>query len=88
MLFTLLASAALAASHAGTNETVDVDGSRYRVRVKDSGEVIVFTKHPFRGRTIVERDRMRRAVKVATGCALIDDFYRDNRLVGALACPD
>lgn len=67
------------------NETVSVDDSRYRVRVRGE-EVVIFTKQPFRGRTTKERDRMRAAVKTATGCKLQDDFWRDNRLVGTLLC--
>jgi hypothetical protein len=86
MLIFILALAAQATT--GINKTVEVDSSGYRVKVKSGGEVVIFNKQPFRGRTVVERDRMRRAVTLATSCRLADDYWRDNRLVGVLDCSE
>lgn len=68
------------------NRTVSVGNSRYRVKVREDGSVIVVSKAILVGRTMQMRDGMREAVTVATGCKLIDELWVENALQGRLAC--
>lgn len=76
----LLALAALT-----MNRVVQVDGNSYRVEVRGE-EVRVFQKAAFTKRSLERRDKMRRAVVIATGCRIVDDYWLDTRIEGALVC--
>ncbi len=64
---------------------VQVDGSRYRVTVR--GSDVEVTKQAFAVRySLAERDRLREAVKLATGCRIVDELAPSAKLKGRLAC--
>lgn len=84
IIATLLAGATV-------NQTLKVDESTYRVLVRDD-EVKVFNKALLngprqKGQTL-ERDRMRRAVNLVTGCKITDDFFQNNVLIGTMDCSE
>lgn len=83
----LLSLGVSAGAHAkGTNYFATVDGARYRVNVR-GGEVRVFKKAVLVRYTLEERDRMRRAVKLATGCDAVDEMPNDaGHLHAKLSC--
>jgi hypothetical protein len=64
---------------------VEVDGSTYRVEVRDS-VVIVAKKALVVAFTMEERDRMRRAATEATGCRVYDEFPNGAKLKAKLDC--
>lgn len=71
------------------NERADVEGNAYQVRVR-KGEVRVHNRSGITavrmGRSIERRRQMREAVRIVTGCHLVEDFWRDAHLVGELDC--
>lgn len=68
-----------------TNQVVDVDGRSYRVEV--NGETVrVFQKAVFTKVSLDARSRMRRAVTQATGCRIVDDYWKETKLEGFLDC--
>lgn len=90
MLFPLLALATIVASappYIGS-KTATINGSKYRVAIRKSGEVVVVSKAILVGRTIGMRDNMRLAVQSTTGCNLVDELWTENTLRGRLDCPD
>ena len=64
---------------------VEVGGATYRVAVKRS-IVTVSKKSVFVGFSIEERDKMRQAVKLATGCNVVDEIPSGAKLKGKLLC--
>jgi len=83
----LVAQPLAAADHPkGRTIKAKVDGSTYRVTVHGQ-DVEVANKAMLVVRTLETRDQMRRAVKSATGCEVVDDMWAGNVLLGKLACP-
>lgn len=69
-----------------TNSITKVDGSTYRVEVR--GEVVrVYQKAVISKVSMDRRAKMRKAVIQATGCNIVDDYWRETSLEGMLACP-
>ena len=70
------------------NQLADVDGRTYRVMVKGE-EVHVFDKAFGWKQSPEQRNRMRRAVVLATGCYISNDYWAvgQGRLKGSLDCP-
>jgi hypothetical protein len=67
------------------SQTVSVGGARYRVTSEDG--VVTVAKKAFVVRfSIEERDAMRQAVKVATGCSIYDEIPNGAKLRGKLKC--
>jgi hypothetical protein len=81
----------LFAAPANVNQTVQVDESRYRVLVRGD-EVKVFNKALITGQrangSTKQRDQMRQAVSLVTGCQIKDDFWRGAVLVGVIDCSE
>lgn len=65
---------------------VQVDGHAYRVEVRGE-EVRVFQKAAITKRSLERRARMRKAVELATGCRIVDDYWQGTRIEGLLDCP-
>lgn len=82
----IMATQAAAAPTERYEKKVEVAGATYRVNVRD-GIVTVAKKTTFVRFDIRERDRMREAVKVATGCAVVDEIPLVGKLRGKLSCP-
>lgn len=62
-----------------------IDSSTYKVRV--TGEhVTVANQALVTSFNLVEREKMRAAVKQATGCELVDEVFLETRLGGKLRC--
>jgi hypothetical protein len=76
----LLVALALAA-----NTIVQVDGRSFRVETK-SDVVRVFQKATFTKVSLKARVRMREAVRISTGCRIVDDYWNGTRLEGTLDC--
>lgn len=89
MLESIPIALAMLLAPATFNETVQVDESRYRVLVRGE-EVKVFNKALLTGQRAkgqtLERDRMRRAVLLVTGCKIADDFFQGPVLIGLIDC--
>jgi hypothetical protein len=89
--FTLLMTVALVASTGATRESkvnhfVTIEGVRYRVAVRGA-EVLVVSKGALVRSDVATRDRMREAVRAATGCVIADELpFLDGRLRGKLIC--
>jgi hypothetical protein len=67
---------------------VEVNGKRYRVTTMGDA-VLVANKAMIVSYDIHERDDQRAAVKVATGCSIVDELPSDDaRLRGKLKCSD
>lgn len=89
----IIALAALAipmhaqASERKVNQLAEVDGRTYRVAVKGD-EVHVFDKAFGWKQSPEQRNRMRRAVVLATGCYITHDYWAvgQGRLKGSLDC--
>ena len=82
----LMAAMALtAAASPEIEKKVLVDGATYRVAVV-AGVVTVAKKATVVKFNIQERDRMREAVKVATGCSVVDEIPNGAKLKGKLNC--
>lgn len=75
----------VAASPTSKEYKVKVEGKSYRVKVKGT-EVYVSDKSMLTAATLESRSRMRKAVKDATGCNIVDDFWLEARLAGKLDC--
>lgn len=71
---------------APTNSIVNVEGRAFRVEAK-AEEVRVYQKAFISNVSLAARARMRQAVKVATGCSILDDYWRGTVLEGRLRCP-
>lgn len=89
MLLVALIAGALGApqepTHATTKKVV-IDGSSYRVRVRDQ-EVEVAAKGLIAVKSLNSRDRMRRAVTEATGCQIVDELPISASIMqGHLSC--
>lgn len=86
--FALLAALVIAAAplpREGTTR-VQVGGATYRVTVK-GGAVVVARKALVVKYDVGERDKQREAVKLATGCMVVDELPgSDARLRGKLDC--
>lgn len=67
------------------NYKVKVDGKSFRVRVQGD-QVKAIPKGMIAGQSISQRDTLRAAVFVATGCQIVDDYWDESRLAGKLAC--
>jgi len=90
MLLLTIIAALLASSPQGAPKSVTtkvkVDGASYRVRTRGA-EVEVASKGLIAVKSISHRDRMRRAVKVATGCEIIDELTISPSIMqGRLSC--
>ncbi|MCW3837808.1 hypothetical protein ACFQ1E_17320 [Sphingomonas canadensis] len=89
MLIVIALLSVLQTAPATLNKKVEVEGHTYRVYVRN-GEVKVFNKSMFvaigKGRTVDRRREMREAVRIATGCELVDEFWREHILAGELDC--
>lgn len=87
----MLTIIAMLLAGASVNQTVKVDESTYRVLVRGE-EVKVFNKALLTGQRqkgqTLERDRMRRAVNLVTGCKITDDFFQGPVLIGVIDCAD
>ena len=69
-----------------TTKKVVVDGASYRVRVRGQ-EVEVAAKSLFAIKSLENRDRMRRAVTLATGCQIGDELRVSAAILqGRLVC--
>ena len=64
----------------------EVDGSRYKIVVRGD-QVEVLNLAILTGRTMVDRDRRRIAVRQATGCNITDEMWFDAKMIGTLTCP-
>lgn len=80
-------SVAHAKAHVVNRFHAPVNGRVYRVLSYDNGSVKVIIAGMF-GPTMSFklREDMRRAVLVATGCRVSDDFWLDGKLVGKMNC--
>ena len=67
---------------------VELGKQRYRVTIKDTGEVVVVSKAVFSRRNVQMHDEMLQAVRQATGCRLGQELWEGNALHGKLACDD
>ena len=87
MMALWLISVALIAAPPKVDHFVKVEGRTYRVRVKGN-EIRVFDKGIAWKKSLEQRERMRRAVNLATGCHLTDDYWAegDPYLTGFLDC--
>lgn len=74
-----------AAEPARTTYRAKVEGSTFRVTV-EGDTVTVANKAVITGRTVQVRTKMRAAVKVATGCEIIDELWVEAVLKGILDC--
>ena len=78
----------LAAVNTGTvNHKVELEGRTYRVEVKGR-TVEVFDKSAFTKRSPEAGERLRAAVKKATGCEITQEYWEAAHLAGILECPD
>ncbi|PCG09646.1 hypothetical protein COA17_07240 [Sphingomonas ginsenosidimutans] len=76
----------LAAGEDRHDTKVEVDGARYRVTT--TGQIVTVARKSFIVQfNIEERDRMRKAVRVATGCNVVDEIPNGAKLRGKLDCP-
>lgn len=71
---------------ASTNHIVKVDGRAFRVEVTGQ-DVRVAQKAAFTKVSLKARARMREAVRQATGCSIVDDYWNLTKLEGRLDCP-
>ncbi len=79
--------AALALTVAGdtVNHKVKIDGKTYRVEVK--GRTFeAFDKSIFTGQSPERGEKLRQAVRQATGCAIKDEYWVAAHLTGLLVC--
>lgn len=83
----LLIALALATASDTVNHKVKIDGKTYRVEVKGR-TVEVYDKSIITGRSPERGDRLRRAVKEATGCTIKDEYWAAAHLTGLLSCDD
>lgn len=87
----MLTIIAMLLAGASVNQTAKVDESTYRVMVRGE-EVKVFNKALLTGQRqkgqTLERDRMRRAVNLVTGCKITDDFFQGPVLIGVIDCSE
>lgn len=75
-----------AAAETAVTKRVEIEGVPYRVTVKGQA-VTVARKTVFSKWDISERDAQRAAVRLATGCSIVDELPGDDaRLRGKLAC--
>ncbi len=82
-----LAAGPAAAVEDSFERKVEVDGSTYRVNVKRN--VVTVAKKSLVVRySIDERDKMRLAVKQATGCNVVDEIANGAKLKGKLLCDE
>lgn len=66
-----------------------VDGNDYKVKVKKGDVKVVntVTTTAIRmGRSVERRRQMIEAVKIATGCDLVDPYWKGNLIMGSLRC--
>lgn len=66
-----------------------VEGNDYKVKVKRGEAKVVntVTMTAIRmGRSVERRRQMIAAVKIATGCEMVDPYWKDNLIMGALDC--
>lgn len=68
-----------------TNTIVQVDGRAFRVEIKQDS-VRVFQKAVVTKVSLKARARMRAAVRISTGCKIVDDYWNGAHLEGALDC--
>ncbi|MEO8722468.1 MAG: hypothetical protein ABI395_02945 [Sphingobium sp.] len=68
------------------NHKVEINGRTYRVEVKGL-TVEVYDKSIMTKRSPEAGLRLRSAVKIATGCRIIDEYWEAAHLVGILDCP-
>lgn len=69
------------------NYKVKIEGKSYRIRVQGEN-VKAIPKAMLSAATLDQRDDLRKAVKVATGCEIIDEFWDDAKLAGKLKCTE
>lgn len=69
------------------NYKVKIDGKSYRIRVQGEN-VKAISKAMLSAATLDQRDDLRNAVRVATGCEIVDDFWDDAKLAGKLKCTE
>ncbi len=69
------------------NYKVKIDGKSYRVRVQGEN-VKSISKAMLTGVSLSQRDDLRNAVKVATGCEIVDDYWEEAKLAGKLKCTE
>ncbi len=74
-----------AAESARTTYRAKVEGSTFRVTV-EGDTVTVANKAVITGRTVQVREKMRAAVKIATGCEITDELWVEAVLKGVLVC--
>ncbi|MFC0687616.1 hypothetical protein [Novosphingobium clariflavum] len=76
---------AAAAATATVNHKVEIDGKTYRVEVKGR-TVEVFDKSAFTKRSPEAGQRLKAAVKAATGCQITEEYWEAAHLAGILDC--
>ena len=77
---------ALIIATAPVNTIVKVEGRAFRVEVTGQ-DVRVSQKAAFTKVSLKARVRMREAVRLATGCEISDDYWKETDLEGRLDCP-
>lgn len=67
---------------------VEVGKQRYRVTIKETGEVVVASKAIFQNQNVQMHDEMLQAVQKATSCRLAHEMWSGNSLRGKLTCDE
>lgn len=84
-LIIVIAMILAAGSSDKVEHKVEVDGKTYRVKVTGRS-FAAFDKSLVTMRTPERGDRMRRAVRAATGCEPKDEYWEAAHMVGLLDC--